>query len=257
MSVVEEAATWLRDVTQGGDPVDLLSPHPSLDLADGYRIQDRMLDDRCRDGEVLVGAAVSAIGRTIPPAVPDDEPAYRWLTDAMHIDAGTALPRSSVLAPRVRPEVAFILDRDLDGPSTAAADVMAACVAAVPALVVVDYRLRQPVVRPGDIVAICAATSRFALGDEPVPIDDVDLSRVHCMLERNGVPVTTATGTELRGHPADAVAWLARRAVACGRPLESGMVLLSGGLCGSVAVDAGDTVRARFDHLGDVELRCC
>lgn len=257
MSVADEAASWLRDATRGGGPIDLLTPHPSLDLDDGYLIQDCMLDERRRDGEVLVGAAVSAIGRTTPPQMAVDEPLYRWLTDGMHIGPGASLPRSSLLRPRVRPEIAFIVDRDMDDPATSAADVMDACAAVLPALVVVDYRLRQAVVRPGDVVAICAATSRFVLGETAVALDDVNLTTTRCVLECNGAVVTVATGTELPGHPADAVAWLVRRVVSRGATVESGMVVLSGGLRGSVAVDTGDTVTARFDGIGDVRLRCC
>jgi 2-keto-4-pentenoate hydratase len=255
MSDVMEAAAWLRDASRGGDPIDLLTPHPTLDLDDGYGIQDCMLADRRRDGEIVVGAAVAAIGRTIPPAMAVDEPLYRWLTDAMHVDAGTTLARSSLLRPRVRPEIAFIVDRDLDDPATSAADVMASCSAVLAALVV-DYRLRQPIVRPADVVAICAGTSRFVLGELPVDLDDVDVATSRCVLEHNGAVVTTATGAELPGHPADSVAWLVRQLMARGKCVESGMVLLSGGLRGSVAVDAGDTVTARFDRIGDVQLRC-
>lgn len=256
VSDANETAAWLRAAVRGTGPIDLLTPRPSLDLDDGYLIQDRMLDDRRRDGEVLVGAAVAAIGRTKPPAMAADEPLYRWLTDAMHVDAGATLARSSVLRPRVRPEIAFIVDRDLDDPATSATDVLAACSAVLPALVVVDYRLRQPIVRPGDVVAICAATSRFVLGSLPVALDDVDLATTRGVLEHNGTAVTTATGAELPGHPADAVAWLVRRVASRGESVESGMVVLSGGLRGSVEVDAGDTITARFDRVGDVQLRC-
>lgn len=255
MRDVIEAASWLRDATRGGDPVDLLTPHPSLDLDDGYLIQECLLDARRRAGEIVVGAAVAAVGRTIPPAMAADEPLYRWLTDAMHVDVGTALPRSSLLAPRVRPEIAFIIDRDLDDPATSADDVVGASMAVLPALVVVDYRLRQPLVRPADVVAICAATSRFVVGDLPVAVRDARLATSRCVLERNGDDVTTVTGAELPGHPADAVAWLVRRLAARGERVESGMIVLSGGLRGSVPVDAGDTVTARFDRLGDVHLR--
>lgn len=255
MSDVKEAASWLRIAARRGDPVDLLTRHPSLDLEDGYLIQDCMLDDRRRAGEIVVGAAVAAIGRTIPPAMNDDEPSYRWLTDAMHVDTGTALRRSSLLCPRVRPEIAFIIDRDLDDPATSADDVIAACPAVLPALVVVDYRLRQPVVRPADVVAVCAATSRFALGEVPVDVCASHLARSRCVLERNGQAVTTAAGGELAGHPADAVAWLVRRLASRGEGIESGMIVLSGGMRGSIALDAGDTVTGRFDRVGDVQLR--
>lgn len=256
-TIADAAAAWLRDATRGGDPVDLLTLHPSLELDDGYEIQERMFDERCRGGEVMVGAAVSAIGRTKPRAIPHDEPSYRWLTDAMHVDAAAGLPRSSVLAPRVQPEIALIVDRDLEDPETSPGDVLESCTSVLPALVVVDYRLRQPVVRPGDIVAICAATSRFVLGDESVPLEDVDLSSSRCVIERDGDAAATATGFELPGEPADAAAWLARCAVASGRTIESGMIMLSGGLCGSVPVDAGETITAHFAQLGDVRLTCC
>lgn len=257
MSIADDAAAWLRDAARGGGPIDLLTPLPSLDIEDGYRIQDRMLDDRRREGEVVVGAAVSAVGRTIPPAMPTDERLYRWLTDGMHVDAGTKLARSDLLCPRVHAEIAFIVDRDLDDPMTSAVDIMAACSAVVPALVVVDYRLRQPVVRPADVVAICAATSRFVLGGPAVDLRGVDLGVTPCVLEHNGMVVTTSAAVELAGHPADAVAWLVRQVAARGGCVESGMVVLSGGLRGSVAVDAGDRVTARFDDVGEVGVDCC
>lgn len=254
--VADAAAAWLRDAARGGDPVDLLTPHPSLGLGDGYEIQERMFDERCRAGELMVGAAVSAIGPTKPRAIPDDEPSYRWLTDAMHVDADVGLPRSSVLAPRVQPAIAFIVDRDLAAPETSAADVLDACSSALPALVVIDYRLRQPVVRPGDVVAICAATSRFVLGEGPVPLEELDLSSLACVLERDGDTMATAAAYELPGEPAEGAALLTRWAVASRRTIESGMVMLSGGLCGSVPVDAGETVAAHFAQLGDVQLTC-
>ena len=58
------------------------------------------------------------------------------------------------------------------------------------------------------------------------------------------------------GHPAAAVAWLARSLAAVGEGLSRGQVILSGGLTAAVPVVCGDTVVVTIDRMGSVELAC-
>src|SRR5258705_410483 len=64
------------------------------------------------------------------------------------------------------------------------------------------------------------------------------------VLEHNGEVVATASGAASLGHPAAAVAWLARALHAEGEGLRAGEVVLSGGLTAAVPVARGDVVVA-------------
>jgi 2-keto-4-pentenoate hydratase len=68
--------------------------------------------------------------------------------------------------------------------------------------------------------------------------------------------VATASGAASLGHPAAAVAWLARALAADGEGLHAGDVVLSGGLTAAVPVSPGDVVVATIDRLGSLELAC-
>jgi 2-oxo-3-hexenedioate decarboxylase len=76
------------------------------------------------------------------------------------------------------------------------------------------------------------------------------------VLEKNGEVVGTATGAASMGHPAAAVAWLARQLSAEGEGLRAGEIVLSGGLTAAVPVGQSDVVVASADRLGSIELAC-
>jgi 2-keto-4-pentenoate hydratase len=58
------------------------------------------------------------------------------------------------------------------------------------------------------------------------------------------------------GHPAASVAWLVRKLASRGQGLSAGQVVLSGSMTEAIAVAPGDTVTARIDRLGTVEVGC-
>ena len=92
------------------------------------------------------------------------------------------------------------------------------------------------------------------LGGTPIDPYGIDLRLVGCLLEKNGELISTAAGASVMGHPAAAVAWLVRKLAERGKGLEAGHVVMAGGMTEAVAVAPGDTVVARFDRRGSVEI---
>ncbi len=72
------------------------------------------------------------------------------------------------------------------------------------------------------------------------------------VLRVDGEVVHTAAGAAVSGHPAAAVAWLAREA----GHLPAGALVLSGGMTAPVVLAPGMTLQAQFTTLGTVTLRC-
>lgn len=229
---------------------------PDLDHDTAYGIQDAVVRARVDAGAVVVGAKLGLTSAAKQRQMKVDEPLYGFLTDDMQIDTGQVLECSRFIQPRCEPELAFLLGRDLSGPQVTAAHVLAATDLVFPAIDVLDSRFTGYAFTITDVIADNSSCAGFVLGGTGVPPAGVDWRLVGCVLEHNGRLAATAAGAAVLGHPAASVAWMVRRLAARGRGLSAGQVVLSGALTEAVPVTPGDTVVARFDRLGTVEIPC-
>jgi 2-keto-4-pentenoate hydratase len=184
------------------------------------------------------------------------EPLYGWLTDDMRIEPGEALVVDRFIQPRVEAEIAFLIGADLEGADVGAADVLAATAAVMPAIDVLDSRYAGYSFTLPDVVADNSSSAGFITGSVLVDPTGIDLRLVGVVLEVNGRVMATAAGAAVLGHPASSVAWLVRALARRGEGLAAGMTVLSGACTAAFAVSPGDTVVARIDRLGTVEVPC-
>lgn len=230
--------------------------YPDLDLTTAYEIQDAVVDTRVRAGHPVVGAKTGLTSEAKQRQMKVAEPIYGRLTADMRIEVGAPLECGRFGQPRVEPEIAFLLGRDLEGPGVGAAEVLAAAQAVTVALDVLDsryagYRFTLP-----DVVADNASAAGFVLGGMVVPPHGIDLRLVGCVFEHNGELAATAAGAAVLGHPAAAVAWLVRSLAARGQGLRAGQVVLAGALTEAFPVVPGDVVVVRIDRIGTIEIPC-
>ena len=122
---------------------------PTLTVEDAYAIQDAIIERRLASGERLVGAKVGLTSRAKQQEMGINEPVYGWLTDAMALEADSSLRLSTLIHPRVEPEIVFILGKALAGPGVGIHDVLDATSAICCGLEVldsrfIDFRFRLP-----------------------------------------------------------------------------------------------------------------
>ena len=67
-----------------------------------------------------------------------------------------------------------------------------------------------------------------------------------------GVTVSEGTGAACMDNPLNAALWLAQVMSKNGQPLKAGEVLLSGALGPMVSIEAGDSISASIEGLGEV-----
>ena len=152
----------------------------------------------------------------------------------------------------MEPEIAFLLGDDVDGATASVPTVLAATEVLFPALEVLDSRYEGFRFTLPDVVADNASAARVVLGGRLLPVAALDPQLEGMVLRAGGEVVDTAAGAAVSGHPAAAVAWLARAA----GHLPAGSVVLSGGLTAPVPLAPGLVVSAEYTHLGSVTLRC-
>ncbi len=234
----------------------LTNTYPDLDPDTAYTVQDAVVQARVDAGAVVVGAKLGLTSEAKQRQMNVAEPLYGWLTDDMQLDTGSAMVCGDYIQPRCEPEVAFLLRDDLAGPQVVAAHVLAATALVFPAIDILDSRFAGYKFTGSDVIADNSSCAGFVFGGQGVEPRGFDLRLVGCSFEKNGRLLGTAAGAAVLGHPAASVAWMVRRMATRGHGLKAGQVVMAGALTEAVAVSPGDTVVARFDRLGTVELAC-
>jgi 2-keto-4-pentenoate hydratase len=151
-------------------------------------------------------------------------------------------------------EVAFVLEDTIEGPGTTVAEVMRKTAFVLPAIEVIDSRVRDWRITLADTIADNASSARVVLGGNPTSLTDVDVRLLGGILRRRGEIVETGASGAVLGNPATAVAWLANKLAEFGGRLEAGHVVMPGACTRAVDVEAGDAIRAEFDVLGSVQV---
>lgn len=234
----------------------LTGDYGTFDLATAYDLQALVVADRLASGSHVVGAKLGLTSEAKQQQMKVSEPLYGWLTDDMRIDPGEALVVDRFIQPRVEAEIAFLIGEDISGAQVGAADVLAATAAVMPAIDVLDSRYAGYSFTLPDVVADNSSCAGFITGSALVDPTGIDLRLLGVVLEVNGQVVATAAGAAVLGHPASSVAWLVRALARRGEGLQAGMVVLSGACTAAFAVSPGDSVVARVDRLGTVEVAC-
>ncbi len=250
---VTEAARLLaaaaRDAT-ACDPVKPLLEADGIDAA--YAVQRRLTEQSLASGRCLVGRKVGLTSLAVQKQLGVDQPDFGMLFDDMAYGDGEEVPLSRLIQPKVEAEIAFVFDRDLDAERPTLAHVLGAIGYALPAIEIVDSRVRDWKISILDTIADNASSGLYVLGGSPRKVDAFDLRLCGMSLEQAGEPVSLGCGAACLGNPLNAVTWLAQTAARTGRPLRAGDTVLSGALGAMVPVRPGDVFEARISGLGRV-----
>jgi 2-oxo-3-hexenedioate decarboxylase len=252
---VERAAAVLLEAEDGRRGVpQLTDAWPGLDVATAYAVQDETLRRRQARGERVVGIKLGLTSRAKQRQVNIATRLTAWLTDAMALPAGAAVPRERLIHPRAEPEIVFVMRSRLAGPGNPAAPARPAVGSVCAGVEVIDSRYRDFRFTLPDVVADNASSGCFVTGPVAVPPLSLDLALEACLLEVNGQAADSATGAAVQGHPAQALALAANDLGRRGLAIEPGWIVLTGGMTNAVAVPPGAVLAAHFTRLGSVFL---
>ncbi len=230
-----------------------LSAKPDgLDLATAYEVQRHNFERRLAGGDSFMGYKLGLTSRAKQVAMGVASPLWGRLSAGLLHPEEEPLDLGALIHPRVESEIAFLLGRDVDGPTATTASVLAATEGVFPALEILDSRYDDFRFTLADVVADNASAAGVVCGGRLLAPAAVDVQLEGMVLRSDGEVVDTAAGAAVSGHPAAAVAWLAREAGG----LPAGAIVLSGGLTAPVSLTPGTVVSAEFTHLGSVTLRC-
>lgn len=248
-TLAEELSRSLLEAERTRIPIPPLSDsHPDLGEQDSYRIQDALVAAK---GEIRVGYKLGFTSEAMREQMGIPGPNHGQLTQSMWVDADAGPVRlSKLIHPRVEPEVALLVERDLYGPGLTPAQVYPAIRWAFGALEVVDSRYRDYRFLAEDNTADNSSAARFVLGSPISLATAPELRLVSVVIWKDGEIIDSGVGANAMGDPIRAVVWLANRLGEAGKVLGEGSIVLTGGLTRAHPVGERGTFVAEFGGLG-------
>lgn len=251
--IIQKLAQLVDDAAKNAAPIPQLSlEQPDLTVEQAYDVQRASMARRFARGDGLVGMKMGLTSHAKMQQVGVHEPIYGHLTASMKRGSGDAVQMSEQIHPRIEPEIAFVLGRDLRGPTTAL-EALDAVEWVVAALEVIDSRYKDFKFSLADVVADNASSTRFFVGETRRRPDELDLGNLGMVMHCDGAVVEAGSSSAILDHPARSLAALANMLAKRGEFLQAGQIVLAGGATAAMHLKAGQHIRLEVQDLGHVD----
>ncbi|MBQ0137914.1 MAG: fumarylacetoacetate hydrolase family protein [Kurthia sp.] len=251
---IKEQARYLATAYPKGGVEAITSKFPNLKVKEAYEIQLQTVAHKMEQGHIITGKKIGLTSEAMQNSLNVHEPDYGHLLSDMLIKNNGKVPSGHLLQPKVEGELAFVLKKDLKGPNITAMDVILATDYIVPALEIVDSRIKNWKINLQDTIADNASSGLYVLGDERFQIHEVDFKKIGMALYKNDELLNTGAGVACLGNPVEAVVWLANKLADYTISLKKGEVILSGALSEAMPAYEGDVFACKFNQLGEVRV---
>jgi 2-oxo-hept-3-ene-1,7-dioate hydratase len=259
---IADMASKLDAAEKSGQQIGHFSrQHPDMTIADGYRVQRDWITRKLAGGRKLIGHKIGLTSRAMQRSSNIDEPDYGALLDDMLFANNGDIPMHRFIEPRVEVELAFVLKDRLSGPGCTIFDVLNATDHVIPAIEIIDARIRRVDAESGatrkvfDTISDNAAGAGLVVGGNPLRPDAVDLRWIAALIHRNGVIEDSGVAAAVLGHPALGVAWLANKLADWDEALEPEEIVLCGSFTAPVFASSGDSFHVDFGAHGSISVR--
>lgn len=257
-SDLDRIAESLRNAKISKTPIDPpKKSFPNLDVAGAFEVQRITVKTAIeKDGDRMVGYKLGNIAKVMQDAFGLDHPDYGFLLASLFHLEGAKLPLDRFIAPYVELEPAFVLKKNLKGPNATVADVISAIDYVVPAIEIIDSRVKNWAIGLEDTLADNGSTGAIILGGTPRLVTDptLNLSNTRGVLEFNGREVQQGNTKNILGNPLTATTWLVNRLAEFGVEFEAGQVILPGSCVQAMPMREPGRWKCTYEGWGSIEF---
>ncbi|MFT4393485.1 2-keto-4-pentenoate hydratase [Gordonia lacunae] len=225
-----------------------LADDVEIHIDDAYRIQEALVSRYLDRGHAIAGVKLGFTSKAKMAQMGVSDVIVGRLVDAMRVDDGDRLELQRFIHPKIEPEIAYRLSRDIDLDDTTA-DIESCVDAVAPAMEIIDSRYRDFRFTYTDVVADNTSAAAYVIGPWQSLRTVGDLS---VRLEAGGQAVEGSTAAIL-DDPVNALHALLdvsrRRRI----PLRAGHVILAGAATAAIPLTAG-VARCEIEGLGSVTV---
>ena len=230
MSVdTERLAATIVEARGARSPVtELMGAGDGNTLRDAFRVQQEVVRRLVERGDRPVGFKLGNIAKAMQDKFGVDEPDYGYLLASQFLPEGLPVPAADFIEPFVELEPAFILKKDLGGPTVTVADVISAVEYTVPALEIIDSRVKDWNIGIHDTLADLGSCGAVIIGGPPRRLHELNLADTAGEVRFDGEIVATGNTKAVYGNPLSALMWLCRRVAEYGVSFKAGDFILPG-----------------------------
>lgn len=254
INILETAERILR-AKKNRQPVDVLVHNDDAPTtADAFRVQQEVIRQQVEAGDSIAGFKLGNIAKAMQTKFGVGEPDYGFLLASQFYPENLPRSEGEFIEPFVELEPAFVLKRDVGGPHVTAADIMAATDFVVPALEIIDSRVRDWKIGIFDTLADSGSSAGVILGGRPRLLREVNLSDMPGTIAFDGEVVAEGNTSAIYGSPVSALVWLCRRIAEYDITLKAGQLVLPGSCLAAAKMVPGTRITGRFQGWGEVKF---
>ncbi len=246
----ERIAALFRERRQ----IDILPPElMPADLDEAYRVRGEFERiEAARRGDV-VGYKIGLTTPIMQKLCGVDEPCYGAIFASEVHHRRAELPTGNYCRLGIETEIAVRLGEDVpQGGRERVEAAVESCMAAIELLE--DLRHDYTRLSAAAMVAGNVWNAGVVLGDPVTDWRKLDLARAVARLTISGREIGSGRGGDVMGNPLNALAWLADKLAAAGRPLQRGMIVMTGSMVPIQFPQPGDHCLVEVSGLGRAEL---
>lgn len=249
-------ARHLLEEHAGRVPYETLSGELALsDIAEAYRAQEAFVSMRqARSGASIAGYKIALTSAAMQAFVGVDHPLLGAIFDDTVVASPAEVSLTAFQHVGIEFELALRLGRTVPSGSYDAESIVPFVDAVIPAFELIEDR--NAVYENFDaksLVADNAWSGGVVLGTPVTDWRGFDLTATPTRLEVDGEIERATTGAAL-GNPLTALAWAANELSAQGRPLETGMIVMTGSTLKTRFPGPGERFLYEVDGIGSVQM---
>ena len=249
---LKEIAKILDNAALEATPTRQVSLDTPVSLEDAYTIQKHSIERRLNRGENLTGYKLGFTSKAKMEQMGVHELIWGRLTDQMDLSTEGSMSMHNFIHPRVEPEIAFIVSKDIDKPITRE-ECFEYVSAIAPAIEVIDSRYKDFKFSLEDVIADNCSSSGYVLGELLPP--DTKINDIAIEVLINGACVQSGNTNAILGDPWESFLEATRITSKYKVPILKGMVILAGAATSAEYVKTDDQVLCQFNNLGEVSLK--
>ncbi|HEV8412958.1 MAG TPA: fumarylacetoacetate hydrolase family protein [Bryobacteraceae bacterium] len=229
---------------------------------EAYAVQDSLIDHLIAHyGGSVMGYKVACTNVTAQRQLNVDAPFCGRLLSAFFFESLFESPArvdaSKFFMRVVEAEFAFEMARDLPPAATPRSrqEIAAAVKGVLPGIEIVDSRFDDwTTIGAPSLIADNACNAAWVKGSVMTDWQKIDLAAQAVRLTVNGKLLREGTGSNVLGHPLNALEWLVNNLSARGLGLKAGQYVTTGVTTEVYMAERGDRITADFGPVGSVQL---
>jgi 2-oxo-3-hexenedioate decarboxylase len=252
---IKELAKTLDQATLEAHEMERLTvKFPDLSIAEAYLIQDEGIGFRLARGEKQIGLKMGLTSEAKRQQMNLKSPCYGVLTDKMKVEDGATFSLGKSIHPKIEPEVAFVIARDIRGVPTTQ-EALDACSGVYAAMEILDSRfVGFKYFSLPDVVADNSSSAYFVMSAKATDPHSSDWANLKMVMSVNGKPVQEGNSSDISGNPVQSIVQLCELLSERGKFLPAGSIVLAGAATQAVQLQTGDKIELTVQNLATVSL---